>query len=75
MTPAGYDWMGNHVADALLECLAEEDEEEEQQSRIAAPKPPRPPTKTREEQMYEEEDGNPKHISQGYIVVRKEDLD
>ncbi|KAJ4003451.1 hypothetical protein NW766_012384 [Fusarium irregulare] len=62
----GYDWMGNHVADAMIDILWHEGTFE-QPSEVSV---------VEEEQLaFDEEDGNPRNIDEGYIVVRKKDLD
>ncbi|KAJ4130993.1 hypothetical protein NW768_006533 [Fusarium equiseti] len=62
----GYDWMGNHIADAMIDILWHEGTFE-QPSDISV---------VEEEQLaFDEEDGNPRNIDEGYIVVRKKDLD
>jgi hypothetical protein len=75
MTSDGYDLMGGFVADALLQCIAEEENEEKQSQSAMASQHYHAPSKTGDDAIFEEEeDGNPKHISQGYVVVRKQDL-
>lgn len=55
LSPAGYDWMGGLVANALIPLIKEEE--------VAAV-------------AFEEESGSGRaNISQGYIIVRKKDLD
>ncbi|KND89493.1 hypothetical protein TOPH_05920, partial [Tolypocladium ophioglossoides CBS 100239] len=71
LTGDGYDWMGGHIADALLQILSQEEKSPE----AAKPKTRRPPAKKDDEQAFDEEAGSPNHISQGYVVVRKKDLD
>ncbi len=61
LTEQGYDWMGEHIADALIEILRKQDE-----TGVGE--------KVKGEADYEEERGDPGDISQGYIVVRKTDL-
>ncbi|GKT98388.1 gdsl lipase acylhydrolase [Fusarium langsethiae] len=64
----GYDWMGNHVADALIDILWSE-------GTFEQPSGPSDEVDMEEEFVYDEEDGNPRIINEGYIVVRKKDLD
>lgn len=68
-TSDGYDLIGNKVGIALVSILAKE----------RADKAP-PPTKKRrlfrdDDKKFEEEVGDPHAIDQGYIVVRRTDLD
>ncbi|OAA81785.1 Esterase, SGNH hydrolase-type [Akanthomyces lecanii RCEF 1005] len=51
LSEEGYEWMGNHIADALVPFIVGD----------AA--------------KLEEEEEHPKHISKGYVVVRRDDLD
>lgn len=71
MSRAGYDLLGNHVADALLKLIAKDE------LPVAINPPPIPPLikPTLTETIFEEEEGTPKHISRGYVIVRKKDLD
>ncbi|KAF5536156.1 esterase [Fusarium napiforme] len=66
----GYDWMGNHIADALIDILWSEGTFEEpinsRASEVLA---------LEDEVQFDEEDGNPRNINEGYVVVRKKDLD
>ncbi|CAF3550602.1 hypothetical protein SNK04_001142 [Fusarium graminearum] len=64
----GYDWMGNHIADALIDILWHE-------GTFEQPSEPSDEVDVEEEFVYDEEDGNPHNINEGYIVVRKKDLD
>ncbi|KOS16897.1 hypothetical protein ESCO_004747 [Escovopsis weberi] len=69
LTPAGYDWMGGHVADAFVAVL----------SAAAAPQAPtflqRAAKGRADDGVLEEEAGSPRVISRGYVVVRKRDLE
>lgn len=62
--------MGEHIADGLIRILKRE-------KQLDPPKPSRKPlpSQPREGLSFDEEAGNPKNISEGYIVVRKHDLD
>ncbi|POR36519.1 Uncharacterized protein TPAR_03209 [Tolypocladium paradoxum] len=71
LTGDGYDWMGGHIADALLHILSQEGKPTE----AARPEAPREPAKEDDEPAFDEEAGSPNHISRGYVVVRKKDLD
>ncbi|KAK4240323.1 SGNH hydrolase-type esterase domain-containing protein [Achaetomium macrosporum] len=69
-TPDGYDLIGNKVGTELVSILAAE--------RAAAD--PRPPKRRRrmfkdDDEKFEEEAGDPSAINQGYVVVRRTDLD
>ena len=68
-TPDGYDLLGNKVGIALVNILAKE----------RADAMPIPAKKRRvfrdDNKVFEEEVGNPTEIDQGYIVVRRQDLD
>ncbi|KAM0365641.1 hypothetical protein ACHAPK_009507 [Fusarium culmorum] len=64
----GYDWMGNHIADALIDILWHE-------GTFEQPSETSDEVDVEEEFVYDEEDGNPHNINEGYIVVRKKDLD
>lgn len=68
-TPDGYDLIGKEVGMGLVKILEKE----------RADNPP-PPAKRRrvfkdDEKTFEEEDGDPNYLEQGYIVVRRRDLD
>ncbi|KAF4988819.1 hypothetical protein FDECE_14911 [Fusarium decemcellulare] len=65
----GYDWMGAHIANHLIDILQREGTLEAGSStaRITSP--------DLEELVLEEEEGNPRNINEGYVVVRKKDLD
>ncbi|KAF9769501.1 hypothetical protein IL306_013108 [Fusarium sp. DS 682] len=66
----GYDWMGNHIADALIDILWSErtfdQPSNSKTSEVLA---------LEDELQFDEEDGNPRNINEGYVVVRKKDLD
>lgn len=72
LTAAGYDWMGDHIADALIPLI-------KQDRRISLKKtiitPPIPPRISGDDRPLEEEIGDPRDIHSGYVVVRKRDLD
>lgn len=61
LTEQGYDWMGEHISDALIKIVKKQDENGTNPQADA-------------ETDYDEEYGDPEDISQGYIVVRKTDL-
>ena len=59
--------MGDKIADGLLPLL--------QNPGNAAKSKRKSKTKSSDQMAYEEEQGTSKDISQGYVVVRKKDLD
>ncbi|UNI14956.1 hypothetical protein JDV02_001532 [Purpureocillium takamizusanense] len=67
LTAEGYDWMGGHIVEGLLKILPE----------AAVPRTPSGPRKTRHSdgRTLVEELGDPKKLNEGYVVVRKKDLD
>lgn len=67
----GYDWMGGHIANALISIIKQGGEPGPATS-TARRRSSRP---SREESSLLEETGNPRNISEGYVVVRKKDLD
>ncbi|KAM0806949.1 putative SGNH hydrolase-type esterase domain-containing protein [Seiridium cardinale] len=71
-TEAGYDLIGEKVAEGLTKILHLEEAQSTEISSIVSDARQR---KLIEELMFEEEQGNPKLLSQGWIVVRKRDLD
>jgi hypothetical protein len=72
MAPAGYDLVGNLVADKLLDMTSVRD-------LLLVTRSPRHSVDSAatasDKRVFEEEGGNPRHISQGYVVVRKKELD
>ncbi|KAI5466340.1 SGNH hydrolase-type esterase domain-containing protein [Mariannaea sp. PMI_226] len=67
----GYDWMGEHIANGLIRILRREGTLEPATSSHQ-----RQSSKgSQGEALYSEEAGNPRNLSEGYIVVRKRDLD
>ncbi|KAH7163174.1 SGNH hydrolase-type esterase domain-containing protein [Dactylonectria estremocensis] len=67
----GYDWMGGHIANALLRLL----EKDGQPGSATSATRRRSSKQARELSSLAEEAGNPRNISEGYVVVRKKDLD
>ncbi|KAF7546634.1 hypothetical protein G7Z17_g8299 [Cylindrodendrum hubeiense] len=67
----GYDWMGDHIANALIRIIREEGEP----GPASATTRRRLSKQARYEAALAEETGNPRNISEGYVVVRKKDLD
>lgn len=70
MTPDGYDWMGRHIASALIKLIIEQvsatgatDRRSRRMLRYA-----------QDELLFEEEMGDPKRLNEGYVVVRLRDL-
>ncbi|KAL2160944.1 hypothetical protein VTH06DRAFT_8656 [Thermothelomyces fergusii] len=71
-TPAGYDLIGNKVGISLISLLAME--------KASSPQRPQRPQRDRrmfrdDDKEFEEEGGDPSAINQGYVVVRRADLD
>ncbi|GAB0143941.1 hypothetical protein EsHS_00004439 [Epichloe bromicola] len=69
LTAKGYDWMGEHIAEGFLVALSSAE-----QARATAPSQSRQPRRTDDNAVFEEESGNPRKLSEGYVVVRKKDL-
>lgn len=64
----GYDWMGGHIADALTSMLGREG--------VTAPLGPKSTQDSDSDDWdFEEEGGNPRNINEGYVFVRRRDLD
>lgn len=72
LSAAGYDLMGEKVAEELIRIMKLADAQETEISSIASDPRQR---KAIEDMIFEEERGNPRLLSQGYIIVRKSDLD
>ena len=69
LTPAGYDLMGNKIGTSLVSILVKENIER-------ANRPVRPRRQFRDDdKVFEEEVGSPASLDQGYVVVRRKDLD
>lgn len=61
--------MGNHIADALIDILWSE-------GAFEQPTAKSPDSIDGDDGFFfAEEDGNPRKINEGYVVVRKKDLD
>ncbi|CEJ85780.1 hypothetical protein VHEMI03912 [[Torrubiella] hemipterigena] len=73
LTDDGYDWMGGHIADHLIPLIAANPPVEETPVKPTARRQRR--TRSNDEVVWEEEEGNPKQINQGYVIVRRRDLD
>lgn len=69
---AGYDLMGEKIGDAIVRILRLAEAQSTDISSIVSDARQR---KAIEDLIFEEEMGNPRLLSQGYIVVRKKDLD
>ncbi|WQF77711.1 Putative SGNH hydrolase-type esterase domain, SGNH hydrolase superfamily [Colletotrichum destructivum] len=67
LTAAGYDWMGAHVAEALGDLVELERNPDSRRARRAR-------RHIEEEICFDEEDGDPRSLSGGYVVVRMRDL-
>ncbi|ROT37337.1 GDSL-like Lipase/Acylhydrolase [Sodiomyces alkalinus F11] len=70
LTPDGYDWMGRHIASALIKLIIQEvsatgatDRRSRRMLRYA-----------QDELLFEEEMGDPRRLHEGYVVVRLKDL-
>ncbi|KAI3337812.1 SGNH hydrolase-type esterase domain-containing protein [Ustulina deusta] len=69
---AGYDLMGEKIGDALVRILRLAEAQGTDISSVVSDARQR---KAIEDLIFEEEIGDPRLLSQGYIVVRKKDLD
>ncbi|KAI0432635.1 SGNH hydrolase-type esterase domain-containing protein [Xylaria sp. FL1042] len=69
---AGYDLMGEKIGDALVRILRLAEAQGTDISSVVSDARQR---KAIEDLIFEEEMGDPRLLSQGYIVVRKKDLD
>ncbi|KAH0434406.1 gdsl-like lipase [Colletotrichum camelliae] len=67
-TPAGYDWMGGHIAEALGNFIELERDPNSRRSR-------RTKRYKEEDISFDEESGDPRSLSEGYVFVRMRDLD
>ncbi|KAK1600628.1 GDSL-like Lipase/Acylhydrolase [Colletotrichum navitas] len=67
LTVAGYDWMGTHVAEALGDLVELERNPNSRRARRAR-------RHVEEEICFDEEDGDPRSLSGGYVFVRMRDL-
>lgn len=69
LTPTGYDLIGNKIGISLVSLLAMEKSKSPQ-------RPQRPKRMFKDDDKeFEEEGGDPSAINQGYVVVRRADLD
>ncbi|SPN96773.1 related to esterase [Cephalotrichum gorgonifer] len=67
LTPDGYDWMAGHIASHLISLLNE--------IETQSPTPFAPvPRKATDDEVIDEEAGDPKRLSRGYVFVRRTDL-
>ncbi|KAI0969943.1 GDSL-like Lipase/Acylhydrolase [Xylaria arbuscula] len=69
---AGYDLMGEKIGDALVRILRLAEAQDTDISAVVSDARQR---KAIEELIFEEEMGDPRLLSQGYIIVRRKDLD
>ncbi|KAI0545775.1 GDSL-like Lipase/Acylhydrolase [Xylaria curta] len=69
---AGYDFMGEKIGDGLVRILRLAEAQGTDISSIVSDARQR---KAIEDLIFEEERGDPRLLSQGYIIVRKKDLD
>lgn len=71
MTPDGYDLMGEKIAAALVDIIMPPGRLQSNSGRV--------PKKRRlfkdDEKVFEEEDGDDSLLDQGYIIVRRKDLE
>ncbi|OAA64328.1 lipase, gdsl [Niveomyces insectorum RCEF 264] len=76
-TAAGYDAMGEKVADAFLGILRREEEAAAADSASRQGVRPARPKKSfkDDDKPFEEEHGSPQDLRRGYVVVRRADLD
>lgn len=74
LTADGYDWMGTHIAEALITVMSVQPKEEDNLSAKPTVASAGGPVPT-EDVVWEEEETNARDITQGYVVVRKKDLD
>lgn len=72
LTEAGYNLMGEKIAAELIKLIRLAEAQDTDISSIAMDARQK---QAIEDMIYEEERGNPRLLSQGYIVVRKTDLD
>lgn len=72
LTADGYNLMGEKIAEELVRITKLAEAQETEISNIVTDAGQR---RAIEELIFEEERGNPRLLSQGYIVVRKTDLD
>jgi hypothetical protein len=72
LTRSGYDLMGRKIADGLVKILSLQEAQATDISHVISDARQR---KLIEDMIFEEERGDPKRLSQGYIIVRKRDLD
>lgn len=81
LSEEGYNWMGGHIADAFIPLAqAHAAPTATAAAAVEAPKPERRrkargPKVYGDEASVEEEDGDPKKLTKGYVVVRKRDLE
>lgn len=71
-TEAGYDLIGEKVAEGLIKIMQLEEAQSTEISSIVTDARQR---KLIQGMIFEEEQGSPRLLSQGWIVVRKRDLD
>lgn len=74
LTEAGYDYMGEKIAEALTRIIRLAEAQETEISNLVGDGDARQ-RRAIEQLIFEEERGDPKLLSQGYIFVRKADLD
>jgi lysophospholipase L1-like esterase len=72
LTEDGYDFMGERIAEGLIKILHLQEAQTTEISNIFTDARQR---RLIEDMIFDEEAGDPKRLSQGYIIVRKKDLD
>lgn len=76
LTPSGYEWMGGHVADALIKIMIEEATAGTGAGGSQGTRRARRMLRyAKDELLFEEETGDPSLIHEGYVIVRLKDLD
>lgn len=76
-TPAGYDRMGELVAESLISILKAEDHAAAgpQPTTLSAVRPRKRKMFRDDDKDFDEEKGTPDELRRGYVVVRRKDLD
>lgn len=68
LRPDGYDWMGEHIANAFIKLMIQDVGATDRKSR-------RMLRYAQDELLFPEEAGDPNRIDEGYVIVRLKDLD
>lgn len=72
LTEDGYDLMGEKIAEGLIKILHLQEAQTTEISSLFTDARQR---RLIEDMIFDEEAGDPKRLNQGYIIVRKKDLD